>query len=263
MTRLRLTIPIAALTVIGLIASGATPGRANTTVTPEVRIKSARVAGDTTSSASVQTAVRAGRAGLLACYKKDQTPHAGEVGELALSVRIAPAGKVTTIKVVRSAINTDLRKCAFKVIRGWRFTGWKAKVRQYASVELVFQLAGRKPRRATVRGGVPARLVAGTVLARLPALLKTCLQGAALTRRRWPPKLSLILDYDGTVQTATVSGRLPRRIIRKCLVERVKRWDFPPPDNGHRTWVYWPLVSETLTTKTHTTGGRTAHTNPL
>lgn len=256
MTRQRLTTAIAAIIVTGLLAAGASPARADSTVTPEVRIKSAQVVGDTDSTASVKKVVTAGLTGLLACYKKDQAAHVGEVGELAMSVRITPAGKVTTIKVVRSGINADLRKCVFKTIKGWRFTGWKAKVRQFASVELVFQLAGKKPRRATVRGGVPARLVAGPLLARLPALLKTCLKGAVLKRRRWPPKLSLIVDYDGTVQTATVSGRLPRRTIRKCLVDRIKLWDFPPPDNGHRTWVYWPLVSGPVTTKSHATGGR-------
>jgi TonB family protein len=240
----------------GLLLMGSTPARAGGAVTPEVRIKSARVVGDTDSTASVKKAVTAGRTDLLACYKKDLAKHAGEVGELAMSVRIATTGKVTAIKVVRSAINADLRKCLFKTIKGWRFTGWKARVRQYASVELVFQLSGKKPRGAMVRGGVPARLVAGTLLARLPALLKTCLKGAVLKKRRWPPKLSLIVDYDGTVQTATVSGRLPKRAIRKCLVDRVKLWDFPPPDNGHRTWVYWPLVPKTVTTKTRAAGAR-------
>jgi TonB family protein len=247
-TRLRLTTAMAIIAT-GLVAAGASPARAGTTVTPEVRIKSARVVGDTTSSASVKKAVTVGRPGLLACYKKDLPSHAGEVGELAMSVRIIPSGKVTTIKVVRSAINADLRNCVFKTIKGWRFTGWKAKGRQYASVELMFQLSGKKPRGATVRGGVPARLVAGSLLTRLPPLLKKCLGGAVLKKRRWPPKLTVIVDYDGTVQTATISGRLPRRTIRKCLLDRVKLWDFPPPDNGHRTWVYWPLVSKAATTK--------------
>lgn len=232
-----------AILMTGLLAVGASAARA-ATPTAEVRIKSARVVGDAESTVAVKKLVAAGRPGLLACYKKDLTAHAGEVGELAMSVRIETTGKVTTIKVVRSAINADLRKCVFKTIRSWRPVGWKAKVRQYASVALVFQLAGTKPRNATVRGGVAARLVAGTVLARLPALLKTCLKGAVLKRRRWPPKLSLIVDYDGTVQTATVSGRLPKRTMRTCLTDRVKLWDFPPPDNGHRTWVYWPLVSK-------------------
>jgi TonB family protein len=236
---------MAAIMVTGLIGLGSSPALADTTVTPEVRIKAARVVGDTASSDSVKKGVAAGRAGLVACYKKDLAAHPGEVGELAVSVRIETSGKVTTIKVVREAINADLRKCVFKTIRTWRFTGWKAKVRQYASVEMVFQLAGKKPRGATVRGGVPARLVAGLFLVRLPVLLKTCLKGAVLKKRRWPPKLTVIVDYDGTVQTATVSGRLPRRTIRKCLVDQVKLWDFPPPDNGHRTWVYWPLVSKT------------------
>lgn len=256
MNRQRLTAAIAAIMVTGLLAVGPSPAQARGTVTPEVRIKSARVVGDTASTASVKKGVNAGRAGLLACYKKDLVTHAGEVGELAMSVRIATSGQVTTIKVVRSAINADLRKCVFKTIKGWRFAGWKARVRQYASVELVFQLSGKKPRGAMVRGGVAGRLVAGTLLARLPALLKTCLKGAVLKKRRWPPKLSLIVDYDGTVQTASVSGRLPRRTIRKCLVDRIKLWDFPPPDNGHRTWVYWPLVSKTATTKARATGGR-------
>jgi len=228
--------------VTGLVTAWATPAWASPAVTPEVRIKAARVVGDTASSDSVKKGVTAGQPSLLACYKKNLTTHLGEVGELAMSVRITTSGKVTTIKVVRSAINSDLRKCVFKAIGSWHFTGWKAKVRQFASVELVFQLAGKKPRRATVRGGVPARLVAGLLLVRIPVLLKTCLKGAVLKKRRWPPKLTVIVDYDGTVQTATVSGRLPRRTIRKCLVDRVKLWDFPPPDNGHRTWVYWPLV---------------------
>ncbi len=245
MTRHRLTAAMAALMGIGLVAVGAPPAHANATVSPEVRIKSARVVGDTASSDSVKKGVTAGQAGLLACYKKNLVTHPGEVGELAMSVRVATSGKVTAVKVVREAVNGDLRKCVFKTIGGWRFAGWKAKVRQYASVELVFQLSGKKPRRATVRGGVPARLVAGLLLVRLPILLKACLKGAVLKKRRWPPKLTIIVDYDGTVQTATVSGRLPRRTIRKCLVDRVKLWDFPPPDNGHRTWIYWPLVSKT------------------
>jgi len=255
MTRQRLTTATAAIMVTGLVTVGASPAFADSPVTPEVRIKSAQVVGDTNSTASVKKGVTAGLTALVACYKKDQATHIGEVGELAMSVRIVPSGKVTTIRVVRSGINADLRKCVFKTIKGWRFAGWKAKVRQFASVELVFQLAGKKPKRATVRGGVPARLVAGPLLARLPALLKTCLKGAVLKKRRWPPKLSLIVDYDGTVQTATVSGRLPRRTIRKCLVDRVKLWDFPPPDNGHRTWVYWPLVSGPVTSKATTMDG--------
>lgn len=243
--------------MIGLLTASTAASAAAPTA--EVRVKSARVVGETASTAAVKKLVAAGKPGLLACYKKALATHVGEVGELAMSVRIETTGKVTTIKVVRSAINADLRKCVFGAIRSWRPVGWKAKVRQYASVELVFQLAGTKPRKATVRGGVAARLVAGTVLARLPALLKTCLKGAVLKRRRWPPKLSLIVDYDGTVQTATVSGRLPRRTIRKCLTDRVKLWDFPPPDNGHRTWVYWPLVSGGATTKARAPGGRAAH----
>ncbi len=254
MITMRRTTMIAAILSVGLLAVAPAVARAQSGVTPEVRIKSARVVGDSHSSVSVKKAVATGKTSLVACYKKDLTTHAGEVGELALSVRVEPTGKVTTIKVVRSAVNADLRKCVFKAIRGWRFPGWKAKVRQFASVELVFQLAGKKPRRASVRGGVPARLVAGTLLARLPGVLKTCLKGAAIKRRRWPPKLTVIVDYDGTVQTTTVSGRLPKRTMRKCITDRVKLWDFPPPDNGHRTWVYWPLRSSGVTTKSLPSG---------
>jgi hypothetical protein len=246
---------MAGIALGGLLAAGAPAARAGNPVTPEVRIQASRVVGDSDSTASVKKGVAAGRAGLLGCYTRNLTTHPGEVGELALSVRIATTGKVTTISVVRSAINADLRKCLFALLKTWRLSPWKARVRQFASVELVFQLSAAKPRKALVRGGIPTRLVAGTVEARLPALLKRCLKGAALTNRRWPPRLNIIVDYDGTVQTATVSGRLPRRAVRKCLVDHVRLWDFPPPDNGHRTWVYWPLVGP-VATKSSAPGGR-------
>jgi len=29
--------------------------------------------------------------------------------------------------------------------------------------------------------------------------------------------------------------------MRQCLIAKMKAWNFPPPDNGHRTWVLYPL----------------------
>ncbi len=238
-----MAVAMTAALCITVVPGAARLARAAPGVTPEVRVKSARVVGDTTTSAVLRRTVASGKAALLSCYQRNLKKHLGEVGELALSVRVETTGKATAIKVVRSGVNAALRKCVFKTIRGWRFAGWKAPVRQLATLELIFQLAGKRPKAASVRGGVPERLVAGTLLARLPSLLGLCLKGAVIKRRRWPPKLTIIVDFDGTVQTTSVSGRLPARSMRKCITDRVALWDFPPPDNGHRTWIYWPLRS--------------------
>jgi hypothetical protein len=244
-----------ALTIMtGMLAAPVHEAWAAPTVTSEIRVRAARVIGDDHSTATVLKVAKAGRTSLLACYQKNLSTHPGEVGLLTLTVRIEPTGKATTVNVVSAAINTPLKKCAILAIQGWRFAPWRAKTRQLATLELVFQLATTPVARSIIKGGIPARLVAGTLEARIPGLLKVCLKGLVLKKRRYPPKLRLLTDYDGTVSTAGVTGRLPRRANRNCMVRRMKLWDFPPPDNGHRTWVLYPLLPRATTAKVRASG---------
>ena len=240
----------------GLLAVPGPEARGTPTVTAEIRVRAARVIGDDHSTTTVRAVAKAGRKSLLGCYKKNLTTNPGEVGLLTLSVRIEPTGKVSTIKVVSLAINGPLKKCAIQAVKGWRFAPWRAKTRQLATLELVFQLAATPVKRSIIKGGIAARLIAGTLEARIPGLLKACLKGLVLKKRRYPPKLRLLTDYDGSVSTAGVTGRLPRGAKRSCLVGRMKLWDFPPPDNGHRTWVLYPLLPRTTTAKSRASGIR-------
>ena len=106
----------------------------------------------------------------------------------------------------------------------------------------MFQLSATPAPKSTIKGGIEARLVAGPIEARLPALRTECLKDATLKRI---PRLHLLIDYDGSIQNAGLYGRIPRRAQRRCLIAKMKTWDFPPPDNGHRTWVIYPLLKET------------------
>ncbi|MFH2007173.1 MAG: AgmX/PglI C-terminal domain-containing protein [bacterium] len=233
----------------GTLTGAAAGARAAPTITPEIRVRAARVIGDDHGTATVRRVAETGRASLLACYRKNLATHPGEVGLLALSVRIEPTGKASTVQVVTTAINAPLKKCAIQSVQGWRFAPWRAKTRQLATLELVFQLAATPVERSIIKGGIPARLIAGTLEARIPGLLEACLKGLVLKKRRYPPKLRLLTDYDGSVSTAGVTGRLPRLANRTCLVRRMKLWDFPPPDNGHRTWVLYPLLPRAAAAK--------------
>jgi hypothetical protein len=213
-------------------------------VTAQVRIRSARITGNPSASRKFKQTARRKKPALAACYRANLAKHPGEVGLLAANVRVEPNGRISKVEVREHGLNAALKGCALKRIRGWRVPGWKAPHRVYARLELVFQLSATPAANSTIKGGIPPRLVAGTIEARLPGLRKACLKGQQdklRRRRRHPPKVRLLIDFDGSTQTAGLSGRVPRRRMRRCLVSRLKGWDFPPPDNGHRTWVLYPL----------------------
>lgn len=223
-----------------LLCPNASPAGAGVKARPctsEVRIKTARVTGNATASRLVRNMVTTRKSDLQTCYKQNLIRHPGEVGLLSFSVRIEPSGRVAAVQLVTSGVNGPLKQCVFKAIKGWTFSPWGQKNRLFASVALVFQLAAKPRPRALIKGGIPARLIAGTIEARL-STLDPCLGGFT---KRQTLRLNIITDFDGTVQTARVTGRIRRRACRSCIIAKLKKWDFPPPDNGHRTWVWYPF----------------------
>lgn len=206
----------------------------------QVRIKTARVTGNHEATKVFETAVTQKQPALLRCYRGHLTKQPGAVGLLGLSVRIEPTGKVTEVTAQPTRVPQPLVDCTRKAIGAWQVAGWKTPQRAYADFELVFQLSAPLPSGATAKGGIEAELVAGTIEARLPALREECWTTKQPARS---PTIRLVTEFDGTIQTADLSGRIPNRTIHRCLVARLKTWDFPPPDNGHRTWIFYPLFS--------------------
>jgi len=218
-------------------------------VTPQVRIKTARITGNPGAAKQFKKTARQHIKALMRCYRANLSKHPGEVGLLAANVRVDPNGRVGDVGVREHGLNEALKGCVLSDIRKWRIAGWKSPHRVYALLELVFQLSAKPAPKAIIKGGLKARLVAGAIEARLPGLRKACLKGRddgndggkRRRRKRYRPRLRLLIDFDGSVQTAGLSGRVRRRGTRRCLIKRLKGWDFPPPDNGHRTWVLYPM----------------------
>jgi len=207
-------------------------------IRPGLRVKRARITGEAAATQIFRSHVTARRVAFMACYAAERKSRPGEVGLLAASVRIDPKGHVAEVSLRPTGLAAGLRACAVKEIRGWRLGGWKLDHRVYAQLELIFQLEATPARGATIQGGLPERVVAGTFEARLGGLASACL-GGTLPKRRI--QLRVTVDFDGSVQTAGLYGRLRSRAARQCIVAKLKKWIFPPPDNGHRTFVYYPF----------------------
>lgn len=228
----------AAALLWGSVAWAAEAGSSRGMVTQSLRIRRARIAGEAAATRRLRAYVTAHRPQLLACYTAARTAHPGEMGLWAASARFDARGQVTQVTVRPSSLTAGLRACVLKEVRGWRLGGPKRDHRVYAQLELIFQLEATPARGATIKGGLPERVVAGAFEARLPGLRKACLGGASPKRR---VQLRVTVDFDGSVQTAGLYGRLRSRVARQCLVAALKKWAFPPPDKGHRTFVFYPL----------------------
>lgn len=213
-------------------------GAAGARVTQALRIRRARISGEAAATRLLRAHVAAHRAQLLACYAAARKAHPGAMGLWAASARIDAKGRVTQVTVRPSGLAAELRSCVLKEVRAWRLGGWRLDHRVYAQLELIFQLEADPARGATIKGGLPVRVVAGAFEARLSGLRKACLGGAAPKHR---VQLRVTVDFDGSVQTAGLYGRLRSRAARRCLVAALRKWTFPPPDNGHRTFVFYPL----------------------
>lgn len=222
---------------LGLLA--AVPGRAaGQEIASEARIRNARIVGDLGASQIFSAAAKQKQPDLLRCYRDHLTKAPGVVGLLALTVKIDSTGKAAEIVAQPSRLPAELVACAKGTLAAWQLGAWKVPHRVHGELELVFQRTVRPAPSATIRGGVPPEVVAGTIEARLPALREACWKGGPPTSS---PLLRFVVDFDGTSQTADLSGRVPTRAAHACLLKQLRAWDFPPPDNGYRTWVYYPL----------------------
>ncbi|MDY0002124.1 MAG: hypothetical protein RBU30_12575 [Polyangia bacterium] len=223
--------------ILAILASWPVPA-AGQEISSEARIRTARVTGDLPASKAFAQAAQERQPELLRCYRESLAKDPGAAGLLALIVKVEPTGKPAEITVQPSRLPAELVECAKKAITSWRIAAWKMPHRVHAELDIVFQRSAPPAPSATIRGGVPAEVVAGTIEARLPALHKDCWKGEPPARS---PIIRLVVDYDGTLQTTDLSGRIATRSVHQCLLGKLRAWIFPPPDNGYRTWVYYPL----------------------
>lgn len=207
-------------------------------IVSEARIRTARITGDLEASARFATAAKGKQADFLRCYRTQLAKDVGVAGLLPLIVKIDPTGKAGEIAVGPTRLPKELVACTRQALATWQLAGWKVPHRVHAELDIIFQQKTAPAASATIKGGVPADVIAGTIEARLPGLREGCWTGDP---PKTSPLINLVVDYDGKQQSSDVTGRFPKATVRTCLQKRLRLWDFPPPDNGHRTWVYYPL----------------------
>ena len=72
---------------------------------------------------------------------------------------------------------------------------------------------------------------------RVDEMRTRCFPGASKLPRF---TLSFAVDFDGTLESRSVQGTLAGPALA-CLNAYLKTWVFPPPDNGRRSWLRYPV----------------------